>query len=305
MTETGRRTRITEKAPWLVCLVLLGLLTLVLVRSRSTEMDNFDTLVKQREAIAGMRTSLFESIHAEKSALLAESENESKAFADQARAVSEAFNRGRRELDPLVGRLGAAREKELVIELDSFWKEFQEIQRTILDLDIEGTNIKALALSSTKGQPLVTQFEASMEKLRQATGSTERCGEVSKLASDALIALMKIEVLHNPHIHAVADEEMDRIEKSMREQDAIVQNALASIGEIAGQSSRDEIDRATQIYVDFAAVTDEVIKLSRTNTNVRSLELAMGRERLVAAKCNEILASLQEALGERGGKATR
>jgi hypothetical protein len=305
MADKDRRSKIVEMAPWIITLVLLGALTLVLARSRSTETDVFSNLVKQREIIAGMRTNLLESINAEKNALLADGESESKTFADQARAASEAVARARWDLEPLLDATVVSNEKERVGEFDTFWKEFQELQKKILDLDIEGTNIKAIALSSNQGQAAVKRFEENIVKLVQANATIGRCGEVSKLASDALVALMKIQYLHTPHIHELADEKMDQIEKTMRVQDAIVQDALAALGAIIDPASRKLLDQTTQVYVDFAAVTDDVIKLSRTNTNVQSLELAMGRERLVAAKCNEILSTLQESLRTRGFKATR
>lgn len=305
MSEGVRFTKIGAWVPWIISAALLGALALVLVRSRGTDTTVFGNLDKQRETVAGMRTSLLESINAEKSALIAEGESESRAFADQARASSQAFSRGRGELEKLVDGGSVPHEKELLGELDSFWREFQEIQNDILNLDIEGTNLKALDLSAIKGLAAVKRFEAVMTDLAKAKVATGDCGQVSRLTSDALVALMKIEYLHSPHIHAVTDAEMGQIEKTMREQDAIVQNALASLGEVVGAAGRGKVDEATQVYVEFAAVTDEVIKLSRANTNVRSLALSMGRERVVAAKCNEILASLQEALKAKGFKATR
>jgi len=53
------------------------------------------------------------------------------------------------------------------------------------------------------------------------------------------------------------------------------------------------------------AVTAEVIRLSRENTNVKSFELSLGRKRKIAAQCDEILISLQEAVRSREFKATR
>lgn len=305
MPNEDRRGKIANMMPWIISLVLLGALMLVLARSRSPETGIFGNLVKQREIIAGMRASLLESINAEKSALLAEGESESKLFADQARGASDAVSRGRRDLEPLLEATAGSDEKGMVGELDTFWKEFQELQNKILDLDIQGTNIKAVALSAREGQAAVNRFEESIVQLVQANASIGRCGEVTKLASDALVALMKIQSLHTPHIHELADEKMDQIEQSMRAQDAIVQDALANLGPVVDPASRETLEHATRAYMDFAAVTDEVIKLSRTNTNVQSLELAMGRERVVAAKCNEILGSLQESLRTRGFKATR
>jgi hypothetical protein len=52
-------------------------------------------------------------------------------------------------------------------------------------------------------------------------------------------------------------------------------------------------------------VTAEVIKLSRQNSNIKSLELSLGKKRKLTAQCDEILAALQETVQRRTFKATR
>jgi hypothetical protein len=53
------------------------------------------------------------------------------------------------------------------------------------------------------------------------------------------------------------------------------------------------------------AVNGEIVALSRRNTNVRSLALALGRKRTVAAQCEERLQALVEALERHEFTATR
>jgi hypothetical protein len=52
-------------------------------------------------------------------------------------------------------------------------------------------------------------------------------------------------------------------------------------------------------------VNKEIVRLSRMNTNVKSLQLSLGRKRKIAAQCEEILNSLQNAIQSRSFKATR
>jgi hypothetical protein len=49
----------------------------------------------------------------------------------------------------------------------------------------------------------------------------------------------------------------------------------------------------------------QIIALSRRNTNVRSLALALGQKRTLTAACEEDLRALQDALAARDFKATR
>ena len=44
------------------------------------------------------------------------------------------------------------------------------------------------------------------------------------------------------------------------------------------------------------AINGEIVKLSRRNTNVRSLALSLGRKRTLTAQCDDDLRALEEAL---------
>ena len=55
----------------------------------------------------------------------------------------------------------------------------------------------------------------------------------------------------------------------------------------------------------FLAVHRQILALSRRNSNVRSLELALGQHRLLALECQDSLRALAEELQKRGFRATR
>jgi hypothetical protein len=63
--------------------------------------------------------------------------------------------------------------------------------------------------------------------------------------------------------------------------------------------------QAKTAFSEFMEVTAEVIKLSRQNSNIKSLELSLGKKRKVTAQCDEILVAFQEAVQSRTFKATR
>jgi hypothetical protein len=47
------------------------------------------------------------------------------------------------------------------------------------------------------------------------------------------------------------------------------------------------------------SVNAEIVRLSRRNSNVRSLALTLGQKRTLTARCEEPLHSLQDALAAR------
>jgi hypothetical protein len=51
-------------------------------------------------------------------------------------------------------------------------------------------------------------------------------------------------------------------------------------------------------------INDEIVALSRRNSNVRSLALSLGRKRVVVAECDDQLTALEQALAKRGFPAT-
>jgi hypothetical protein len=57
--------------------------------------------------------------------------------------------------------------------------------------------------------------------------------------------------------------------------------------------------------VTIISVNEEIVVLSRRNTNVRSLELSLGRKRKVTAECQDALRALEEALAKHAVSATR
>lgn len=55
----------------------------------------------------------------------------------------------------------------------------------------------------------------------------------------------------------------------------------------------------------FTAIHKEIIKLSRRNSEVRSLSLSLGRKRTITAQCEDRLRALEEALAKHQFTATR
>ncbi len=57
--------------------------------------------------------------------------------------------------------------------------------------------------------------------------------------------------------------------------------------------------------IDSWRINDEIVTLSRRNSNVRSLALSLGRKRTVTAECADDLRALEQALAKHEFSATR
>jgi len=267
--------------------------------------DILGNTVKKMELLSGMQVNLLKSEETEKSAVMADTDEASRDFADQSRRAADLVDRDRGELESLLNRDHTDKEMKLFHEFDSCWTGLRKIDQEILEFAVQNTNIKAAALSFGKGNEAIKRFEQALKNLIHSSLPSDKCSQVVILASDALAAGLRIQSLHAPHIAAASDARMDEIEAEMRQDGEIVDASLIKLADVVPEEDRALLQDARTAYGEFAAITVEVIKLSRENTNIKSFELSLGKKRKIAAQCDETLISLQEAVRDREFKATR
>lgn len=293
-----------QLVPWaLVVLLLGGLVAIGLVSGPAS--SPLHTYLKKSESLSTMRIQLLEAIEAEKNAVLATTVEAAQGYADRARQAAEGVEKSRRELAALIPKENAAREATLLQEFNACWLQFRELDGRILDLATQHTNLKAQRLSATQGAHEIERFEEGLRGLMSPGVTAGQGDEVVRLAYEALTAGLKILALHKPHIEAVGDDEMDRLERAIHADDESARKALAALGSIPGLSGDEHWQQAAAAYARFMALTTEVLRLSRDNTNIKSTALSLGKKRLISAQCQETLASLQQSVHDQQFKATR
>jgi len=236
---------------------------------------------------------------------LADTDEASQVYADQSLQAAAAVNEARRELYQLVQEGGIPEELKLVGEFDKCWTELQRIDHVLLELAIRNTNIKAAKLSYTEGAEAIERFGKALGKLIETSLSVAEKGRITELVFQALSAGHKIHSLQLPHILASSDEKMDQIEADMRSDAEQVNASLNALDGLVNEEGKAPLMEARKAYAEFAKVNAEVIELSRQNTNIKSMELSLGKKRIVAAQCEGVLGALQEAVRSRTFKATR
>ncbi len=296
--------------PILVLIVLLSVSVLLVIFTQfkgvplSLE-DYFGIQIKKLELLSRMQINLFRSVEAEKMAVTADTDESSKTFADQSQQKSDAVERDRQDLGLLIKKDPSEREIDLLREFDRWWTEFRSIDRELLEFAVKNTNLKAAQLSFTKGREAVRKFEEALEAAIALPPSGKEDPEIQRLIYKALVAGVTIHYLHAPHIAAANDEQMDSIEKEIKQNEAIIANALTRLPSLIPEKERASLQKAKTAYGELTKVTAQVIDLSRQNTNIKSFELSLGRKRKITAQCDEVLKSLEEAVRSRSFKATR
>ena len=267
--------------------------------------DTYINIVKKREVLSQMRINLLKSVEMEKNAVMAETDEESQVFADKSLAASAAVEQDQKQLNSLIDAAPMQDERNLVIEFNNCWTELRKLDQVILNLAVQNTNLKAASLSREKGAEAMRRFEHALEDVMRPYLRAQNEGRVTRLLYHAMTSALKIYNLHSFHIAEASDEKMDQIEMQMKAEENEASKSLDELTGIVGEKSRQALSQAKTAFTEFMEVTAEVIKLSRQNSNVKSLELSLGKKRKVAAQCDEILVTFQEAVQNRTFKATR
>jgi hypothetical protein len=258
-------------------------------------------MARKMEAASALRIALLKSVEAEKSSVMADTDEDSIRFAEESQRAAEAGEQHRLALAELIGKFPSEPETELLREFDSCWREFRKIDQQVLEFAVQNTNLKAARLSFGAAATAMNEFGQALSELAGDSPG----GRICRLTYDAQVAALRIHVLHAPHIASPDDQEMDGIEAVIRRNDAIVRKSLSEARLLLPPSKTPPLQRAEAAYDAFMDFTGRVLEWSRQNTNVKSFEISLNRKRKITAQCEEILTSLQEAIQSRAFKATR
>lgn len=197
-------------------------------------------------------------------------------------------------------------DREEAGQLDRFkarFDEYRKLDDTILPLAVENTNIKAQRLAFGQGQEAVDAFRKALDTALRSTPHGGGSGEA--LAAQATAALLEIQVMQARHIAESDEAAMGRMEAAMTASAAKARQALDGLKKAMPSSGSAQLTGAASALDRFMEVNAEIVKLSRRNSNVRSLSLSLGRKRTVTAECDDLLQQLEEALARHHFAATR
>jgi hypothetical protein len=314
VSKKGRKT--PGIGMWIAIALIITLLLLVLAlyfskfpgqdsRQESRQETFFGNMTKVVEIISRMRINILKSTGMEKGAVMAVTDEESQALADQSRKDADAVERDYQELKGLIEAAKIDKEMKLLKEFSDSWKNCRVVDSELLSLAIENTNIKAANLSSTAAAQAMTTFERFLPELMDIPASDDERVQAAKSVYQAVTAAFMIYSLEAPHINEAQDKKMDELEALMGTNEKKVRNALRGLSRLKDRNGRIIFDNASPAFSKFMEVHKEVVRLSRMNTNIKSLQLSLGRKRKVADQCEEILNSLQNTVQSRSFKATR
>lgn len=240
---------------------------------------------------------LLTSVEAEKSAVLAITDEESIEFASQSKRSVEKIDRLRSDLSELIT---ADARREEVETLDAFtakWVELKEIDARLLELAVANSNLKAAHIAAREGAAALDRFLASIDAVTRSSSDVAILRSLTTAATSAA----RIHSLLLAHIPEAADAEMTALEARMRRLGTTIDTALRETGGLVSATAASE---AAQAWAEYQRIMAEVIRLSRLNTNVISFDVSVHEKRTATRACLDALAALRTAI-ESGPHATR
>ncbi len=248
------------------------------------------------ELVRGIQLALAAASEAEKSSVMALTDEESQRFADQARASSAAAEEQRASLERALLAHESGNERELLEEFTEAFARLRGIDDELLALSVKNTNLKAYALAFGPASSAIDDMDAALSRLIDRRASSAEGADVVQHALGAQSAALRLETLLAPHVAEESDAKMDALEQRMDAADRSVREQLAGLAAIALLRDDPDLAAATDAYARFSAIRRTILALSRENTNVRSLAISLDQKRKMTLRCQAALDSLRQAI---------
>lgn len=294
-SETRWRTR-----PWTIAVMVLAA---VASATRCNVNAALEEVVRARHLAANLHVQFTTAADASNKAVMADTDEVSIAFAREAVDAKEDVQRTVDTLRPILQNLRYADEVRLLDEFSGRFAEYREIDRRILELAGENTNVKARRLSFGPAFEAADAFSNALADVSRSV-SGRNAWHVRALAAAAVAGVREIQALQAPHIAEAAAAAMTEGEARMHRAEVDVRAALDALEPLA-EGSRARLDDARARLDRFVQLSQQITQLSRRNTNVRSMVLSLNEKTKIAAICEATLRDLRDALAKRGFSGTR
>lgn len=260
--------------------------------------------VEARRLGADMHVQFTMAADASNRAVMADTDEASSEAARSAVRAREQVERDVAALEPLLKGLGYTTDLQSLDEFKKQFAEYKKVDDSTLNLAVENTNLKAQRLSFTTAQSAVDDFRKALDTMPRVARPKDR-PRVETLCAQTTAAVLTIQVVQARHIAESDDQAMTRMEQQMSDADTSARKTLAELKSLVGNAGASALAGATTALDQLKTVNAEIIQLSRRNTNVRSLALALGERHSLSAKCEAALQSLNDSLAQHEFKATK
>jgi|GEM_PF-6210269 len=253
---------------------------------------------KRLALVSEMRLSLAAASEAQNSAVMSTREQDAKTFAGEARSAAADLDRDHAELDQLLKGRANSHETELMDRVGRTLSDFQQIHQQLMDLAIQNSNRKAFELAFGPAMKLLKQMDEALARIvaeDKNVTSDDRL-RVLQLVSDVRTGILSTQVLLLPHIAEATDVKMDEFEAELSKHDSKVRESLAALKGLLPEQSQSNLETTTSMYAEFEQLKSQIIALSRQNTDLKAVTIALKEKRQAMLACQDALIALERAI---------
>jgi hypothetical protein len=291
----------TLSIPWLLggaVFLALFLAFLLHFREDANPSRQLANKASRVDVVARMQLALASESEAEKSAVLAITDKDSQAFADQARAATAAVERDHLEAGALLAASGTQHEKDLLAQFTEAFGQLKGLDEEVLGLAVKNTNLKAYDLLFGSAASTLADIDTALAHVIAKHADAPNAKRVMTMAFGARLGMLRIQTLLAPHIAEESDTKMDQMEAAMDKEEAEVRKDLDGLTALAKAEGDADVATTLSQFGRYQELKAQILLLSRQNTNVRSLALSLNQKRKAMAVCLDALNALKLAILE-------
>jgi hypothetical protein len=286
---------------WLSCLAVAA--SLVSAASCGDVNTALQHQSEARHRTADLQVQFTKAADASNRAVMANTQDVAEAAGRDAEQAKQAIQKDLDALQAILTELDYAKEKELLQSFATGFAAYRELDRKILDLVVEQTNLKAQRLAFGPAREAADAVQAALEALKPSANGD--AWQIKAFSATAMASIREIQSIQAPHIADPDDASMDVLEKRMTVAEAEARRSFDGLTPLVSAASRPVLAKARTGFDRFTELNGELVMLSRRNSNVRSLALSLNDKQKLIAPCEESLRALRDALAKRGYPAGR
>lgn len=254
--------------------------------------------VEARRLAADAHIRFTKAVDASNRAVMAGSDEAAAAAAKEAGAATLSLRQQITALHGVLQSLDYPNERRTLEQFEKVLADYLKTDETILTLAVENTNVKAERIAFGPARERADALRAALKHVLPA-GTSRDQWHVRALVASVMASILEIQVAHARHIAESDEPVMSALEAQINAAQATARESLAALKSLLPRAAQPLADASTALDA-FITRSAEIVRLSRLNTNARSLALALGRKRTLAAKCDDMLTELNEAIARHG-----
>jgi hypothetical protein len=258
-------------------------------------------LAEARRLTADMRVQFNKAADSANRAVMADTDEASILFAHEAEHEAAGVDHDVAALVPLLRGLGVQDEIQILDRFQKRFSDYRAVDREVLTLAVENTNLKAQRLSFGAAREAADRFKAALAPILPSLKANEQC-RAEELVASAVTSVRELQLLQGPHIASPDDAAMTSMEQESAALESKIAEALIALHGLVEPTS---LSAAETAFDQFKGVGLQIVTLSRRNSNVRSLDLSLRVKPPLATACDDSARELERALANEGSKATR